>query len=93
MTTVSSNTHLSVITTTAAPITTYYNVLESSSVLSSKEVKNIDFYLQLKNRDFTDVDGLEPSSEMLKIATEKGVYQQYYCDTLDGRNVKIPDGK
>ncbi|KAK2163804.1 hypothetical protein LSH36_74g12007 [Paralvinella palmiformis] len=48
---------------------------------------------QLKNRDFTDVDGLEPSSEMLKIATEKGVYQQYYCDTLDGKNVKIPDDR
>lgn len=48
---------------------------------------------QLEKRGYTNIDALEPASEMLKLAAEKGVYRSLYCDVLGGSEVTIPDGK
>ncbi|KAK2148044.1 hypothetical protein LSH36_519g03073 [Paralvinella palmiformis] len=46
---------------------------------------------ELEKRGYTNIDALEPASEMLRLAAEKGVYRSLYCDVLGGSEVTIPD--
>ena len=35
--------------------------------------------LQLKDHDYTNIDGLDPSQGLLDAAMEKGLYRQTFC--------------
>ena len=52
------------------------------------------WYLQLKKEGFTDVDGLDPSQEMLTVAKTKDVFQSYICAFV-GKDYELPieDGR
>ncbi len=54
---------------------------------------NICVMFQLKEHGFTNIDAMDPSEEMLQQIRGKQVYDQLFCEYLDGASAVIPDGR
>ena len=48
--------------------------------------------IELKKHGFTNIDGLDLSSEMLKKAKEKDAYRNYICEAITEKRLDIPTG-
>ena len=48
---------------------------------------------QLKENGFRHIDALDPSDEMLNVARKDGLYENYFCDFLNEKQLPIAPGK
>ena len=48
--------------------------------------------VELKKHGFTNIDGLDLSPEMLKIAKKKNAYKNYICEAITEKRLDIPTG-
>ena len=48
--------------------------------------------LQLKANGFVHIDALDPSQAMLDLAKKEGLYENYFVDFLNEKQLSIPPG-
>ena len=48
--------------------------------------------LQLRANGFVHIDALDPSKEMLDVAKKEGLYENYFVDFLNEKQLPIPPG-
>lgn len=54
---------------------------------------NIYFQPKLYDVGFTNMDALDTSEEMLRLAKEKGIYKNYFNVMMTGNPLDIPESK
>ena len=55
-------------------------------------MKGYIIILQLKANGFVHIDALDPSQAMLDLAKKEGLYENYFVDFLNEKQLSIPPG-